>query len=224
MSVLLGYMQHVCAAGTVTYSLYVCSEDAVSRQAERSDATRARLVRAARELFAKRGYADVGTEEIVRRARVTRGALYHHFEDKRDLFRAVHEQLEGELTDAIGAELAGAGTDDPIEALRTAARSFLDACTEPEIARITLIDAPSVLGWAEWRRIDEKYGLGLTIAGLTMGMEAGRLRRQPVRPLAHLLLAAMGEAGMVIANADDPKAARAKVEPPLLALLEGLEQ
>ncbi|HYZ26670.1 MAG TPA: helix-turn-helix domain-containing protein [Geminicoccaceae bacterium] len=195
----------------------------MSRQAERSDTTRAKLVGAARELFARRGYADVGTEEIVRRAKVTRGALYHHFEDKRDLFRAVHEQIEDELTQAIGAQLAGAASDDPIDALSTAARTFLDACTEPEIARITLLDAPSVLGWEEWRRIDEKYGLGLTMAGLTIGMEAGRLRRQPVRPLAHLLLAAMGEAGMVIANADDPKAARAEVEPPLLALLEGLE-
>jgi AcrR family transcriptional regulator len=195
----------------------------MSRQAERSDTTRAKLVRAARELFARRGYADVGTEEIVRRTKVTRGALYHHFEGKRDLFRAVHEQIEGELTQAIGAQLAGADSDDPIDALTTAARTFLDACAEPEIARITLLDAPSVLGWEEWRRIDEKYGLGLTMAGLTMGMEAGRLRRQPVRPLAHLLLAAMGEAGMVIANADDPKAARAEVEPPLLALLEGLD-
>ena len=196
----------------------------MSRQAERSDATRTKLVRAARALFARRGYADVGTEEIVRRAKVTRGALYHHFDDKRDLFRAVHEQIEGEVTDKIAAELAASGNDDPIEALRTAARTFLDACTEPEIARIALLDAPSVLGWEEWRRIDEKYGLGLTIAGLTMGMDAGRLRRQPVRPLAHLLLAAMGEAGMVIANADDPRAARAEVEPSLLALLEGLER
>jgi AcrR family transcriptional regulator len=96
----------------------------VSRQAERSDATRARLVSAARALFAKRGYASVGTEEIVRQAKLTRGALYHHFDDKRDLFRAVHEQIEGELTDAIAAELAGAGTDDPIEALRTAVRRW----------------------------------------------------------------------------------------------------
>jgi AcrR family transcriptional regulator len=194
------------------------------RQAERSDATRARLVSAARALFAKRGYASVGTEEIVRRAKVTRGALYHHFDDKRDLFRAVHEQIEGELTDAIAAELAGAGTDDPVEALRTAVRTFLDACTEPAIARITLLEAPSVLGWEEWRTIDEKYGLGLTIAGLEMGMDAGRLQRQPVRPLAHLLLAALGEAGMVIANAGDPKAARAEVEPAVLSLLTGLER
>jgi AcrR family transcriptional regulator len=195
----------------------------VSRQAERSDATRAALVRAARELFAGRGYADVGTEEIVRSAAVTRGALYHHFEDKRDLFRAVHEQIEGEVTERVGAALADSDSDDPVEALRTAARTFLDACTEPEIARITLLDAPSVLGWAEWREIDERYGLGLTIAGLTMGMDAGRLRRQPVRPLAHLLLAAMGEAGMVIANADDPQAARAEVEPAIISLVQGLE-
>jgi AcrR family transcriptional regulator len=195
----------------------------VSRQAERSDATRAALVGAARELFARRGYADVGTEEIVRSAKVTRGALYHHFNDKRDLFRAVHEQIEGEVTERVGGALAESDSGDPVEALRTAARTFLDACTEPDIARITLVDAPSVLGWAEWRQIDERYGLGLTIAGLTMGMDAGRLRRQPVRPLAHLLLAAMGEAGMVIANADDPSAARAEVEPAIVSLLEGLE-
>jgi AcrR family transcriptional regulator len=195
----------------------------VSRQAERSQATRAMLVSAARELFAKRGYSDVGTEEIVKRAKVTRGALYHHFEDKRDLFRAVHEQIESELAERIGTELADSASADPIDALRTAVRTFLDACTEPEIARIALIDAPSVLGWEEWRRIDEKYGLGLAMAGLTMGMEAGRLRRQPVRPLAHLLLAAMGEAGMVLANADDPSAARAEVEAALLSLLEGLQ-
>jgi AcrR family transcriptional regulator len=196
----------------------------VSRRTERSDATRAKLVREARELFAARGYAAVGTEEIVRRARVTRGALYHHFEDKRDLFRAVHEQIEAELAETIGSELAGSGSDDPIDALRTAVRTFLDACTEPEIARIALIDAPSVLGWEEWRRIDEKYGLGLTMAGLTLGMEAGRVRPQPVRPLAHLLLAAMGEAGMVLASADDPRAVRPEVEQALLGLLDGLEQ
>jgi hypothetical protein len=127
------------------------------------------------------------------------------------------------VTERVGAALADSDSADPVEALRTAARTFLDACTEPEIARITLLDAPSVLGWAQWREIDERYGLGLTIAGLTMGMDAGRLRRQPVRPLAHLLLAAMGEAGMVIANADNPQAARAEVEPAIISLVQGLE-
>ena len=105
----------------------------MNRQAERSDATREALVRAARELFASRGYAAVGPQEIVRRAKVTRGALYHHFEDKRDLFRAVHEQIEGELTEAIGAKLADSDAVDPLEALRAETRTCLDACTEPEI-------------------------------------------------------------------------------------------
>ena len=130
-----------------------------SRQTDRSAATRARLVKAARELFAERPYADVGTEEIVRRADVTRGALYHHFTDKRDLFRAVHEQLEAELVESIGQQLMEAASEDPVEGLRIGVRSYLDACEDPSFARVTLIDAPAVLGWTEWRRIDEEYAL-----------------------------------------------------------------
>jgi AcrR family transcriptional regulator len=189
-------------------------------KAEQGEATRAGLVEAARELFTERGYGGVGTEEIVRRARVTRGALYHHFADKRDLFRAVHEQIEQEVVDAIAAQMAGAG--DPLELLRVGTRAFLDVCTDPAITRVTLIDAPSVLGWEEWREIDMRYGLGLVSAGLQGAIDAGAIPPQPVRPLAHLLLGAMGEAGMAIANAEDPTAARAEIEPALLSLLEGL--
>src|SRR5919201_5216798 len=104
--------------------------DGYSR-AERAEATRAELLGTARELFADRGYADVGTEEIVRAAGVTRGALYHHFRDKRDLFREVHESLERELTERIGAAMAG--VDDPLQLLETGVRAFLDACTEPAV-------------------------------------------------------------------------------------------
>src|SRR5215210_7495219 len=100
-------------------------------KAEQSEATHAAILAVARDLFAEHGYAAVGTEEIVRRARVTRGALYHHFRDKRDLFRAVHEGLEAELADAIGARL-GEGGGDPLELMRIGIRTFLDACTEPE--------------------------------------------------------------------------------------------
>jgi AcrR family transcriptional regulator len=194
------------------------------RQAVRSSATRARLVRAARELFTERPYAEVGTEEIVRAARVTRGALYHHFDDKRELFRAVHEQMEAELMDGIQRQLAAqAGSAaDPVEGLRAGIRSYLDACADPSFARITLVDAPAVLGWAEWRRIDEEHALRLILAGLEGAMAAGALRRQPVRPLAQLMLGTMGEAGLVIANAADPKTTRAEIEAALLAWLEGL--
>jgi AcrR family transcriptional regulator len=192
-----------------------------SRRAEQSEATRAALLKVARKLFAERGYSAVGTEEIVQRARVTRGALYHHFRDKKDLFRAVHEQLEAEMAERIGRQLAEGDASDPLELLAAGARTFLDHTTGP-LARVTLVDAPSVLGWEEWRAIDEKYGMGLVIAGLQGAIEAGVVRDQPVKPLAHLLLAALGEAGMLIANAEDPKVARAEVEAPVLALLEGL--
>jgi AcrR family transcriptional regulator len=190
-----------------------------TRQSDRSAATRARLVKAAHELFAERPYADVGTEEIVRRARVTRGALYHHFTDKRDLFRAVHEQLEAELVDTIAKQLAESAVSDPLEGLRTGVRSYLDACEDPSFARITLIDAPAVLGWVEWRRIDEEHALKLVVLGLQGAMEAGVLRRQPVLPLAHVLLGTMGEAGLRIANGEGK---RAEVEGALMALLDGL--
>jgi AcrR family transcriptional regulator len=192
------------------------------RQADRASATRARLVKAARELFTARPYADVGTEQIVRRARVTRGALYHHFADKRDLFRAVHEQMEAELVEGIQRQLAASSASDPIEALAAGMSSYLDACADPSFARITLVDAPAVLGWEEWRRIDEEHALRLLLVALGGAMEAGALRRQPVRPLAQLMLGTMGEAGLVIANAADPKATRVEIEGALLAWLDGL--
>jgi AcrR family transcriptional regulator len=189
---------------------------------KKAEATRARLLRVSRDLFAKRGYADVGTEEIVRRAKVTRGALYHHFRDKQDLFRAVHEQLEAELVESLGARIAG--IEDAGEMLATGLRSFLDACTDPALAQISLLDAPSVLGWAEWREVDARYGMGLVRLGLEAAMEQGVMPRQDPEPLAHLLLAALGEAALLIAHADDPQAARREVEAPLMAVLEGLQR
>ena len=194
--------------------------EAKTSKAEQGEATRAALVGAARTLFTEKSYAAVGTEEIVRRAKVTRGALYHHFEDKKDLFRAVHEQIEEEVVGAIAAKMAD--VQDPIELLIVGTRAYLNVCTDPAIARITLSDAPSVLGWEEWREIDARHGLGLVMLGLQAGMDAGALRRQPVKPLAHLMLGAMGEAGMAIANAADPAAARAEMEPALLGLIDGM--
>ena len=177
-------------------------------------------MRVARELFAERGYAGVGTEEIVARASVTRGALYHHFADKKDLFRAVHEELEEQLVASIGERIAG--IEDPWELAVTGVRAFLDACTDPALRQIALIDAPAVLGWEEWREIDARYGLGLVSFGLRNGMDAGVFREQEVTPLAHLLIGAMTEAALMIANARDPDSARGEAEPALLSLLEGL--
>jgi AcrR family transcriptional regulator len=176
----------------------------------------------ARELFAEHGYSGVGTEEIVAQANVTRGALYHHFADKKDLFRAVHEELEQELVASIGEQIAG--VEDPWELVVTGVRAFLDACTDPALRRIALLDAPAVLGWEEWREIDARYGLGLVSFGLRNAMDRGVFREQEVTPLAHLLIGAMTEAALMVANADDPDVARREAEPALLALLEGLRR
>lgn len=183
-------------------------------------ATRAELLRVARELFAARGYADVGTEEIVRTANVTRGALYHHFADKRDLFRAVHNQLADDLLRQIVERTAGSA--DAWDALTRGVRAFLDTCEDPAVIRISHLDAPAVLGWAEWREVDAQHWLGLVTMALREAMDEGVLKPREVQPLAHMLMGAMVEASMMIANAADPAAARAKVEGPLLALLEGL--
>ena len=152
-------------------------------KAEQSEATRSALVAAARPLFAERGYAGVGTEEIVRAAGVTRGALYHHFGGKDDLFAAVYEQVEAELVAEIGQVATVAA--DPLDALHHGAAMFLEAC------------------WERWREIGVRYGFGLIEEVLKQGMEQGVIERQPVRPLTHLLLGAMDEAAMLVARSDD---------------------
>ena len=192
----------------------------MSTRPERGEATRDALVAAARALFAERGYAGVGTEEVVRRAGVTRGALYHHFRDKQDLFRAVFEQTEVENVEAITARVASIA--DPLELLAAGIRAFLDVCSDPVMMRIGLRDAPGVLGWEEWREIGNRHGLGLVTGGLGAAMDAGQIIRADVRTLAHVLLAALAEASLLIASAEDPGAARVEVERTLLALLDGL--
>jgi len=197
------------------------ADEPPDRNAQRSEATRSALVSAARTLFAARGYAGVGTEEIVRAAGVTRGALYHHFRGgKKDLFRAVAEAVEGELVQQIASGALSA--PDPYEALERGAEAWLVACTDPEVQRITLLDAPSVLGWEEWRALGERYGLGVLEAALAAAMDAGALARAPARPLAHLLLGALDEAGLVVARSEDVDATREEMSALLRRLLAGL--
>jgi AcrR family transcriptional regulator len=191
-------------------------------QAERREATRSALIAAARELFAARGYAAVGTEEIVQRAGVTRGALYHHFADKHDLFRAVYERVEQELTERIVTEVPLAGDDDPVRVLRKGTATFLDACLDPEILRIAMLDAPAVLGYDAWREIGARYGLGLLQAAVQAAVDVGAIPAQPVRPLAHVLLGALDEAALYIARSDDVAGARREVGEALDRLLTAL--
>ena len=193
-----------------------------TRRAENTQATRAALIDAARELFAQRGFAAVSTEEIVRRARVTRGALYHHFTGKEGLFEAVFEQVEGDLTERIAAEAMQAA--EPWDAMRSGAQAFLDACLDPAVQQITLLDAPSVLGWERWREIGQRYGLGLVQATVQAAMDAGQIEPQPVRPLAHILIGALDEAAMLVARADDVEATRREVGEALERYLQALRR
>ncbi|MFF2021094.1 TetR/AcrR family transcriptional regulator [Streptomyces sp. NPDC058171] len=192
-----------------------------SKHEQRSRATRSALVAAARRLFAERGYADVGTEEIVRAAGVTRGALYHQFRDKTDLFDTVVQTVEAEVTERIATQ-AMATASDPVEALRAGARAFLDAFAEPDAERILLLDAPGVLGWRRWREIGQDQGLGVITEALSAAIGTGDLVDQPVAPLAHLLLGALDEAALKVAHADDPEATRAEMAAALDRLVEGL--
>ena len=193
-----------------------------TKHADRSEATRAALVAAARPLFAARGFAGVGTEEIVRAAGVTRGALYHQFADKQELFAAVLEQLEAELAERVAQAAVDSGATDPLTALRAGSEAWLEACTEPEVQRIALLDAPAVLGSERAREIGLRYGLGQVEAALQAAIEAGQLAPQPVRALAHVLIGAVDEAALYIATAEDHETARVEVGAVLDRLLSML--
>ncbi|MGH9025363.1 MAG: TetR/AcrR family transcriptional regulator [Acidimicrobiia bacterium] len=197
---------------------------ATDRRAAHVEDTRAALLAAARVLFTEKGYAATGTEEIVQRASLTRGALYHHFRNKEDLFRAVLEQVEEELiTDLVSART------EPVPAefwvgFRQGCQRFLDACDDPAVRQIMLVDGPAVLGWAQCREIGLPSGFGALHQSLDEALKLGVLDPQPVEPLAHLLIAAISEAALYIAAADRPEAARAEMGGALDRLLERLRR
>jgi AcrR family transcriptional regulator len=190
-------------------------------KAAQREATTAALITAARAVFAERGYAGVSTEEIVQRAGVTRGALYHHFPGgKESLFQAVLVEVSAETTRDIAGRAVAAG--DPWNELVVGINAFLDACMTAEMQRIVLIDGPSVLGWDLWRAIDADHGLGLLEAAVQAAMDGGHLLPGSARAVAHVLLGALDEAAMVVARADDPVAARAEMGQTVARLLSGL--
>ena len=171
-------------------------------QAQRRERTRAALIAAARTMFAELGYAGAAREDIVERAGVTRGAMYHHFTSKEALFQAVFEVVEGELCTAIAK--SAMASNDPVEQLRLGARAFLDAAATSEVRRIVLLDAPAVLPVEVRRRLAEQYGLGLVREALRHADTAGRLVVGPVDSLALVVMAVLHEAATAIADGDDP--------------------
>jgi AcrR family transcriptional regulator len=191
-------------------------------QAERSAATQQALQAAARRLWGARGFAEVSTPEIAEAARVTRGAMYHQYADKTALFRAVIEVAEAEVIERLLAAVAAAQPESPTDALYVAADAWLDIAREPEIRQLMLLDAPSVLGWAEYREISRRYALGMTEQLLGTSIGAGLLKELPVRPLATVMLAALNEAALYLAREDVSDDEQADVRAVVHGLIDGL--
>jgi AcrR family transcriptional regulator len=189
--------------------LHTKSTTVKDRRLAQGDATRAALVRAAREVFGERGYAEASVDEVVARAGVTKGAVYHHFEGKEDLFRAVFEQVHREVTEQAAAEFLG---PDPWLALQRGCALWIDAHLDPAVRRIALQDARAVLGWDEVRGIENRFGAVALRGALRKAMHAGVLERQPLRPLALLLVGALGEGCLYISESDEPAVARTEVQ------------
>lgn len=191
--------------------------------AARNAATRAALIDAGRDLFGELGYNAVGTEEIVRTAGVTRGAMYHHFRTKRDLFAAVFDAVESEMVAFVLDALAPtAGKGDSWDAALTGVSAFLEFCADGAVERIAILDAPSVLDTETRREIANKHGRMLLKATLTALIDDGEIRPQPVDALTQLLVGALVEGATYAAESEDPEQARREVLELVEKMLRGM--
>jgi AcrR family transcriptional regulator len=190
-------------------------EETQDARAAQGAATARTLRRQARKLFTKKGYSGVNTEELVESARVTKGALYHHFANKKELYEAVVEDVEQELVEKLDA--AGAGRK-PWDRLQAMCRAYLDACRDPALARMLVLEAPVVLGWKTWCNLEQKYEVAAFARCLS---EAGALS-EPAETLAQVILGALTTGARVIATSADPDKARSEVERTIDRLLAGL--
>jgi AcrR family transcriptional regulator len=192
------------------------------RRAEHASDTRAALLAAARRLFAAHGYDGTGTEQIVAEARVTRGALYHHFRDKADLFRAAMAEAAGEVARRLTDERLDEVSGSPLDDIRAGVSAFLDVCAEGDFQRIVLVDGPRVLGTDAWDELVDRYGRSLLEEWLSRAVAAHDIEPVAVQPLARLLIAMLTEASLAIARSSAPAATCAEMGATLDRLLTGL--
>jgi AcrR family transcriptional regulator len=188
-------------------------------RAAQGAATRAALVDSARGLFGAQGFGDTSLDEVVADARVTKGALYHHFRGKDDLFAAVYEHVQREVSDRVVAEFL---RPDPWEALLLGCELWIDAHLDPAVRRIVMVDARSALGWEAVRDVEARYGAVPLRGVLRRAIRAGVVARAPLRPLALMVMGALNEACFYVASADDPQAARLEVRALMQQLLAGI--
>ena len=192
----------------------------VNRKIDRGATTRAVLISAARRLFAD-GYDAVGTPAIAAAAGVTRGALYHHFADKRALFAAVVDQVAADLVDRINVAAIGYA-EDKIEAVIAGCRAFLAVYHDVETRQIFLVDAPAVLGWSAWRAIDARHGLGSLKDGLAACAAAGLMSEDDIDAVAYVISGALNEAVFVLAEEPSDKRLRKRLDSCIERMVRGL--
>ena len=194
----------------------------MAKQAERRAATRAAILAAARHLMGQQGFAATSMDEVAAQAGLAKGAVYHHFPSKAALFEAVFEAVSADLAQEVAA--AARNAPDVLAAMVAAIRFYFTACAEGERARVILQDGPAVLGWGRWREIDEAYFGGGIPRGLAAAMEQGLVARQPVEPLARLLLGAVTEGAMACAGRSDLPQAAAGYAEAAASLVESLRR
>ena len=192
-----------------------------TRREEAVDATRTALLDSAEALFTEKGFAATSLDEVVSAARVTKGALYHHFRGgKLALFEAVFQRNDRRLADRIAAAVPDGA--DLWQLVEVGIDAYLEACTDPVVRRIMFQEGPVALGWKRWRELDGCASRELITAAVDGLLEAGEIRPQPAPLLVRLLFTTLGEAGMSVAEAADPVAARGEARALLLSLLDGL--
>jgi AcrR family transcriptional regulator len=199
--------------------MHTQSTDVKNKKAKQGAATRRALIDAARTLFGEKGYAATSLDEIVAAASVTKGAFYHHYNGKQELFAAVYEQVKLEVSDRFAVAFI---EPDPWKDLCAGCHAMLDAHLDPTVQRIVLHDAPSVLDADTIRRVDARHGAVVLRGALRRAIRAGIIRPLPLKTLALMLTGAILEGCMAIADSDDPAQARGDTGKVLTSLLEGL--
>ncbi|WP_200828309.1 TetR/AcrR family transcriptional regulator [Mycobacterium sp. 3519A] len=201
------------------YGQAVATKVARRTQAERTEATTTALVDAARALFARDGFDATSLDAVAARAGVTKGAVYHHFAGKRQLFEAVFSREVERVATPLAA--AYGRKKDPWDAFAAACRAFLDECLDPGLQRIMLLDASAAIGWEQIRQLESPL-LDMMELGISRAAEAGRIAPRKPGPLAHFLYGALCETAMIVARADDQRSAHRDAVVEIGRVLEGL--
>jgi AcrR family transcriptional regulator len=190
------------------------------RRQEYSETTRAAIVSAAIRCFTADGFAKASIDAIAEAARVTKGAVYHHFKDKADLFEAAFVAMEERLLAKLATGVAG--VDDPWDLVAVGLDVFLAECCQEDFRRIALEEAPVALGWSRWKAIEEEYFLGVATAALEGLAEQGQIVILPGDLTARMVLAATGEAGLALASSSDPDGDRTRFGAVIMQFIKGL--